>query len=101
VPRNRPHPTIKIPLHLTPKITKGNKMNENQTPPAAVKIGGLSATHGSPASEIRNRIRAHKAYMRKAGIKRRSFMNGGLSGEDYSANKTLFALETELKKALE
>ena len=60
----------------------------------------LGLASGSPASEIQNRIRAHKAYMRKAGIKRRSFMNGGLSGEEYSANKTLFALETELKIAL-
>lgn len=50
--------------------------------------------------DLRRRISEHRKYMREAKIKRRSFMNAGLSREEYVANKTLFALETELRTAL-
>jgi hypothetical protein len=49
--------------------------------------------------EIQADIRQHKAWMKDSGIRRTSFMNGGLDTRTYQANARLFALETELHKA--
>lgn len=57
-------------------------------------------TANESIEDLRRRISDHRKYMREAKIKRRSFMNAGLSGEEYTANKTLFALETELRTAI-
>ena len=47
--------------------------------------------------EIKSDIRETRAEMKAKGIKRVSCFNGGLHGETYSLNATMFRLETELK----
>ncbi len=49
------------------------------------------------AKDIRKDLQETKREMRAKGIRRISFMNGGLSGEVYSLNARCFALETELE----
>ncbi len=48
---------------------------------------------------IKAMIREHKASMKADGIRKTSCFNGGLTVAEYSANKELFALETQLKLA--
>jgi hypothetical protein len=47
-------------------------------------------------SQIKLEIRETRKEMRIKGIKRISCFNGGVSGEVYSLNARMFALETKL-----
>ena len=47
--------------------------------------------------EIRAQIRETRQEMKAKGIRRISCFNGGLSGEAYSMNARMFALELKLK----
>ena len=49
---------------------------------------------------LKKEIRECRSEMRKLGIKRISCFNGGSSGESYSYNARMFALETKLKEAV-
>lgn len=46
---------------------------------------------------IKQQITAHKKYMKDNGIRRTSFMNGGLSREEQQANEKMFLLESKKK----
>ena len=49
--------------------------------------------------EIRKQIRETKKEMKARGIKRISFMNGGLTPMEYTFNSLLFNLSVQLEKA--
>lgn len=51
------------------------------------------------AQEIKADIKATRAEMKAAGIKRTSCFNGGMAGDNYRLNARMFALETELGRA--
>ena len=50
--------------------------------------------------ELRERIREHKAGMKRQNIPVSSFMNGGLSLESAKANGLLFRLKLDLEDAM-
>lgn len=49
--------------------------------------------------EIKAEIKELQGYMKENGIRKTSFMNGGLDRETYRCNARLFALKTELQRA--
>jgi hypothetical protein len=50
--------------------------------------------------EIRKTIREIKREMKELGLRRISFMNGGLTSEEQRYNERLFKLSCDLEKAL-
>jgi hypothetical protein len=53
----------------------------------------------SAIRELQRQIRETKADMRRQGIKRSSFMNGGHTPDSYRLNARLFTLTTQLQHA--
>lgn len=47
--------------------------------------------------DLKQQKRELQRRMRESGIRRTSFMNGGLSPEEYRANAEMFRLETSIK----
>jgi hypothetical protein len=57
-------------------------------------------TDDEARSEIQRLVTARrdlKRAMREQGIRRRSFMNGGLSDREYRCNADMFSIETRIK----
>ncbi len=57
-------------------------------------------TNDEARKDIQRLIEARrdlKRAMREQGIKRRSFMNGGLSDIEYRCNADMFSIETRIK----
>lgn len=52
----------------------------------------------SDAQDLRRQIRATRAEMKRAGIRRISCFNGGHTAESYRLNSRMFTLETQLKQ---
>jgi hypothetical protein len=53
------------------------------------------------AKEIKKQIRELKRKMKKLGIRRISFMNAGLSQQEYRYNEQLFRLKLALERAVQ
>ena len=94
--RNYSCRTLKLSREARTTNSMKTPKNTKQPAPASLAV----VTRSPLISEIRARIKEQKAFMRINRIRRISFMNPGLTPDEYSANKDMFSLETELQKAI-